>query len=227
MPALNQFVRSKMSMVSFLSWSATVATVGFFLSGVLTCQKLIKTGSAENVPLLPFVTTFLNCMVWASYGFVKGDEALIPVNIIGMITQILYTLCFFMYCKDKGKEARTVVFAAIVSYFLYLYVVHFLENDKTRTRHLGFICIIFTITMQASPLATVAKVVKTRSTESMPFIFSFMMVLVSFLWLCYGTAVQDINIQVPNASGVVLGLIQLSLFCIYPSKPNNGKIQGN
>ena len=40
-------------------------------------------------------------MVWASYGFVKGDEALIPVNIIGMITQILYTLCFFMYCKDK------------------------------------------------------------------------------------------------------------------------------
>lgn len=25
--------------------------------------------------------------------------------------------------------------------------------------------------------------------------------------------------QVPNASGVILGLIQLSLFCIYPSKP--------
>lgn len=41
-----------------------------------------------------------------------------------------------------------------------------------------------------------AKVVRTKSTESMPFIFSFMMVFVSFLWLCYGTAVEDINIQV-------------------------------
>ena len=30
----------------------------------------------------------------------------------------------------------------------------------------------------------------------MPFVFSFMMVIVSFLWLCYGTAVEDINIQV-------------------------------
>ena len=45
-----------------------------------------------------------------------------------------------------------------------------------------------------------AKVVRTKSTESMPFAFSFMMVLVSFLWLCYGTVVKDINIQVPVLS---------------------------
>lgn len=41
-----------------------------------------------------------------------------------------------------------------------------------------------------------AKVVRTKSTESMPFVFSFMMVFVSFLWFCYGTTVEDINIQV-------------------------------
>ena len=41
-----------------------------------------------------------------------------------------------------------------------------------------------------------AKVVRTKSTESMPFLFSFMMVIVSFLWLCYGIAVEDVNIQV-------------------------------
>ncbi|XP_015765191.1 PREDICTED: sugar transporter SWEET1-like [Acropora digitifera] len=209
-----------MSLVLFLSWSATIATVGFFLSGILTCQKMMQSGSAENVPLLPFVTTFLNCMVWASYGVVKGDDALVPVNVIGMITQVLFTLCFFLYCKERGKEVKAVVYAAVLACSLYMYVVHFLSNDQTRVRHLGLICIVLTITMQASPLATVAKVVQTRSTESMPFIFSFMMVLVSFLWLSYGTVVEDINIQVPNATGVFLGLLQLSLFCIYPSKPS-------
>ncbi|KAK2551905.1 Sugar transporter SWEET1 [Acropora cervicornis] len=195
-----------MSLVLFLSWSATIATVGFFLSGILTCQKMMQSGSAENVPLLPFVTTFLNCMVWASYGVVKGDDALVPVNVIGMITQVLFTLCFFLYCKERGKEVKAVVYAAVLACSLYMYVVHFLSNDQTRVRHLGLICI--------------AKVVQTRSTESMPFIFSFMMVLVSFLWLSYGTVVEDINIQVPNATGVFLGLLQLSLFCIYPSKPS-------
>ena len=56
-----------------------------------------------------------------------------------------------------------------------------------------------------------AKVIRTRSTESMPFPFSFMMVVVSFLWLCYGTVVNDRNIQVtrhsltPNTKGSQLG----------------------
>lgn len=56
-----------------------------------------------------------------------------------------------------------------------------------------------------------AKVIRTRSTESMPFPFSFMMVVVSFLWLCYGTVVNDRNIQVtrhsltPNTQGSQLG----------------------
>ncbi|KAL9987276.1 hypothetical protein ACROYT_G001557 [Oculina patagonica] len=206
------------STVLFLSWTATIATVGFFLSGIITCKKMVMSGSTENVPLLPFVTTFLNCMMWASYGILK-DEALIPVNLTGMFLQILYILCFFFYCKHKSKELKSLVYGAMVSVALYLYLMHYVTEETQRVAYLGFACMFFTVAMQASPLAVVAKVVRTKSTESMPFIFSFMMVFVSFLWLCYGTAVEDINIQVPNASGVVLGLIQLSLFCIYPSKP--------
>ena len=48
---------------------------------------------------------------------------------------------------------------------------------------------------------------RTKSTESMPFIFSFMMVLVSFLWLCYGIAVEDINIKVQiKCSNFIVGV---------------------
>jgi len=219
--APQQLSPSKMSTVLFLSWAATIATVGFFLSGILTCKKIVASGSTENVPFLPFITTFLNCMMWTSYGVLKGDANLIPVNSIGMLTQVLYILCFLFYCKEKGKEMKSVLYAAIVACSLYMYLMHYVTEDLTRVAQLGFLCVIFTITMQASPLAAVAKVVRTKSTESMPFAFSFMMVLVSFLWLCYGTVVEDINIQVPNASGVLLGLIQLSLFCVYPSKPSS------
>lgn len=206
-------------MISFLSWTANIATVGFFVSGVLTCQKMVLSGSTENIPLLPFVTTFLNCMMWASYGILKEDSALIPVNLSGMMLQVLYMLCFFFYCKHRGEELKIILYAAVVSLALYFYVMQYIREETQRVSHLGFACIVFTVAMQASPLAAVAKVVRTKSTESMPFIFSFMMVVVSFLWLCYGIAVGDINIKVPHASGVLLGLIQLSLFCVYPSKP--------
>lgn len=180
---------------------------------------MVRSGSTENVPLLPFVTTFLNCMMWASYGILKDDATIVPVNVIGMLLQLVYILCFFFYCKHKGKEVTSVLYGAIVSVALYLYLMYYVTDETQRLTNLGFACVFFTVAMQASPLAAVAKVVRTKSTESMPFLFSFMMVIVSFLWLCYGTAVEDVNIQVPNASGVLLGLIQLSLFCIYPSKP--------
>ena len=55
-------------------------------------------------------------------------------------------------------------------------------------------------TAMVIPFLLQAKVVRTKSTESMQFIFSFMMVLVSFLWLCYGIAVDDINIKVQMKS---------------------------
>ena len=64
---------------------------------------------------------------------------------------------------------------------------------------------------QMSFIFSQAKVIRTRSTESMPFPFSFMMVVVSFLWLCYGTVVNDRNIQVtrhsltPHTQGSQLG----------------------
>ncbi|CAH3021672.1 unnamed protein product [Porites evermanni] len=216
---LKPLEQSNMSMVVFLSWAATIATVGFFFSGILTCKKIVVNASTENVPLLPFVTTFFNCLMWTSYGILK-DPALILVNVIGMLTQVAYMLCFFLYCKNKGKELGSIIYAAIAAACLYIYLMHLVTEEATRVSHLGLLCAIVTIIMQASPLADVAKVIRTRSTESMPFPFSFMMVVVSFLWLCYGTVVNDRNIQVPNASGVLLGLIQLSLFCVYSSKPS-------
>lgn len=38
---------------------------------------------------------------------------------------------------------------------LYLYLMHFVTEETQRVAHLGFACIVFTVAMQASPLAVV------------------------------------------------------------------------
>jgi len=135
-------------------------------------------------------------MMWASYGILKDDATIVPVNLTGMLLQVIYILCFFFYCKHKNTEVEVLLYGAAISVALYLYVMHYITDEAQRLANLGIACVFFTVAMQASPLAAVAKVVRTKSTESMPFVFSFMMVIVSFLWLCYGTAVEDVNIQV-------------------------------
>lgn len=207
-----------MALLDLLSWTAIVATVGLFLSGILQCQQMVTSKSTENIPFLPFLTTNFNCLMWASYGYLKGDMTVIFVNATGACLQTLYILCFLYYHKQKATELRQLLYVVIVAVCLYVYIVYMLTGKEERTWYLGKACIIVTVTMQASPFAAVAEVLRTKSTKSMPFVFSLLITVVSFIWLCYGYLVKDINIQVPNLSGVVLGLIQLSLFVVFPAQ---------
>jgi len=40
----------------------------------------------------------------------------------------------------------------------------------------------------------------------------------SFFWLCYGIALMDMIIFFPNATGFLLGIIQLVLCTLFPNK---------
>lgn len=55
----------------------------------------------------------------------------------------------------KAKELKIILYAAVVSLALYFYIMQYIREETQRVSHLGFACIVFTVTMQASPLAAV------------------------------------------------------------------------
>ena len=71
------------------------------------------------------------------------------------MTCIIILMFFLSFLSLKGKEMKSVLYAAIVACSLYMYLMHYVTEDLTRVAQLGFLCVIFTITMQASPLAAV------------------------------------------------------------------------
>ena len=66
------------------------------------------------------------------------------------LTSFFYFLLFF-----KGKEVGSIIYAAIAAACLYIYLMHLVSEEATRVSHLGLLCAIVTIVMQASPLADV------------------------------------------------------------------------
>ncbi|ETO23208.1 hypothetical protein RFI_13977 [Reticulomyxa filosa] len=73
--------------------------------------------------------------------------------------------------------------------------------------------------VDGEPFGTVQQVVKDKCTESMPFAISLAMTLNGFSWFGYGWMVTgDPFVYVPNALGFLSGVVQLSLFAIYPNK---------
>ncbi|XP_035216516.1 sugar transporter SWEET1-like isoform X2 [Stegodyphus dumicola] len=70
------------------------------------------------------------------------------------------------------------------------------------------------------------QVLKTKSTESLPFPIILASFIVTTLWFFYGFLKHDTFLQIPNAIGTMLSGFQLSLFAILPEKSSKtGTIQ--
>ncbi len=103
---------------------------------------------------------------------------------------------------------------------VFLYTLFSLEPTDVIKHRVGMICVVVCVGMYASPLATIQQVVKTRSNASLPFPLITAGCLCSFLWSVYGLLRQDAFVLLPNSISLLLGILQLSLFYIYPDPAN-------
>ncbi|KAE9065901.1 hypothetical protein PF007_g28685, partial [Phytophthora fragariae] len=72
--------------------------------------------------------------------------------------------------------------------------------------------------MYASPMATIVRVVRTKTATSMPFTMGAVNVLNSFCWGVYGGLIHNNFLLVPNIIGVTLSSTQMLVTYIYRSK---------
>jgi len=76
------------------------------------------------------------------------------------------------------------------------------------------------IVFYGAPLSTIAMVLRLKQSSSIHRRTLAMTLLNTFFWGSYGVGVMDMWILVPNACGLVLALIQLTLCCIFPRTVN-------
>ncbi|KAG7379302.1 hypothetical protein PHYPSEUDO_008756 [Phytophthora pseudosyringae] len=80
-----------------------------------------------------------------------------------------------------------------------------------------------TVGMYMSPMATIVRVVRTKTASSMPFTMGIVNVLNSSCWALYSGLVGNMFILVPNIAGLTLATTQLVLTYIYRRKPQTGE----
>ncbi|NXM47133.1 SWET1 protein, partial [Gymnorhina tibicen] len=192
-------------------------------------RQILATKSVENIQFLPFLTTDANNLSWLGYGCLKGDGTLITVNAIGAALQTLYILVYLYYSPAKRPVLLQVLLllAVVVTGYGYFTI---LVDTGTRLTHLGLFCSVFTITMYLSPLADLAKVVRSKSTRCLSFPLTVTTFVASSGWTLYGLQLHDPYItvgggvhplsphvlpRVPNVPGIVTSLVRFWLFQRY------------
>ncbi|XP_023803934.1 sugar transporter SWEET1 isoform X2 [Cyanistes caeruleus] len=167
---------------------------------------MLATKSVENIQFLPFLTTDANNLSWLGYGCLKGDGTVITVNAIGAVLQTLYILVYLYYSPAKRPVVLQVLLllALVVTGYGYFTI---LVDTGTRLTHLGLFCSIFTITMYLSPLADLAKVVRSKSTRCLSFPLTVTTLVASSSWTLYGLQLHDPYITVGWGGGTPRGVI--------------------
>ncbi|XP_065276286.1 sugar transporter SWEET1 [Emys orbicularis] len=205
-----------------LSGACIACTLGMFATGLTDLRQMFQTQSVENIQFLPFLTTDVNNLSWLSYGCLKQDWTLITVNTIGAALQTLYILVYFYFSPEKRWVLLQSVALLGVLILGYCYFNLLIPDVAVRLARLGLFCSVFTISMYLSPLADLAKIVRTRSTRCLSFPLTVATFLASASWTLYGFQLSDLYIMVPNIPGIVTSILRFWLFWQFP--PDQDKL---
>ncbi|XP_053907091.1 sugar transporter SWEET1 isoform X2 [Cuculus canorus] len=178
-----------------LATSCLACTLAMFGTGLSDLRQMWATKSVENIQFLPFLTTDVNNLSWLGYGCLKDDWTLITVNAIGAALQTLYILAFLYYSPAKRPVLLQTLLLLAVLATGYSYFTLLITDAQTRLARLGLFCSVFTITMYLSPLADLAKIVRTKSTRCLSFPLTVTTFLASTSWTLYGLQLRDLYIM--------------------------------
>ncbi|KHN74721.1 Sugar transporter SWEET1 [Toxocara canis] len=225
--AVNDMDWQRSRLVTIVSSVAVVSTICLFLTGIEICWRIKKRGSTEGIGSAPFHMGFVSGFLWLHYGVVKGDVAVVYVN---MVSLSLYTLYLIYYCLKtppnmKRRQLRLTTVEVVCLTLMHLYVRHSNDALEVVLNRLGFVCLAFNIATVAAPLLALGEVIRSRSTENLPLPLCFANFLVTSEWLLYGFLINDFFIKFPNAVAVIMSIAQIIPFLVYPRRKKTSVVR--
>ncbi|KAK6937435.1 SWEET sugar transporter [Dillenia turbinata] len=189
-----------------------------YLSPLPTFYKIYKKKSTEGFQSIPYIVALFSAMLILYYAFLKTNGfMLITINSIGCVMESTYLIMYIIYAPKKAKlhTAKLLTLLNVVAYGLIILSTFLFLKGSQRVTIVGWICAVFSVSVFAAPLSIMRRVIKTKSTEYMPFSLSLCLTICAILWFFYGFLIKDMYIAVPNVLGFGFGIAQMILYMMY------------
>ncbi|XP_038889282.1 bidirectional sugar transporter NEC1-like [Benincasa hispida] len=195
-----------------------------FLAPMPTFWTIYKKKTSEGFQSIPYVVALMSAMLLLYYAALKTNAyLLVSINSFGCVIEVIYIALYLFYAPKKQKIFTLKLFMIFNLGFCGVMIggtMIFLHGNK-RTNAVGWICAAFNLSVFASPLSIMRRVIRTKSVEYMPFSLSFFLTLSATMWFFYGFFIKDLFIALPNVVGFLLGMIQMIIYMIYRDKKGN------
>jgi solute carrier family 50 protein (sugar transporter) len=196
-------------------------STALYLSPMASFLSAVKSKSIGELNPLPLNLMAIVSIAWLAYGLCVRDPFVALSNILGCIASIGYVVGVLPLLKGDDKlrfNQIVLIGGAAVSLCLWTY----LSLSNMPVLHMGnalgmYASILFVV-FCVSPLSTMRTVLLKRDSASILGSLTLTQVVNTSLWSAYGFAVGDSFVWGPNLVGLGLGLVQLALKLVFPSK---------
>lgn len=185
-----------------------------------------------------------NCLGWVAYSVLINDLFVLASNAPGLIlsfwlnvgaAKLEYNEIYWLQnhqirnhnYDDAEKEEENIdyyvftnhekmVLCVLLVWIFSLSFISFYPADlEQKTNTVGFLVNINLVAFYGSPLSSIRKVLTTKSSRCIHRKTMIMSLFNSFFWMCYGIALSDLVIFVPNLIGFGLSILQMGLCMWY------------
>ncbi|XP_068664972.1 bidirectional sugar transporter SWEET14-like [Aristolochia californica] len=188
------------------------------LAPVPTFYRICKKKSTEGFLSTPYVVTLFSASLWIYYSVLNTHASLVlTINLVTCAIETGYIGIYLFYAPKKARivTLRWLLLLNVGAFSLVLLLTLFLAKGLIRIKVMGWICMVFTISVFAAPLSIMKLVVRTKSVEFMPFPLTFCLTLSAIAWFFYGFFLRDYFVALPNVIGFILGVLQIVLYAIF------------
>jgi solute carrier family 50 protein (sugar transporter) len=187
--------------------------------GYVQFRVLPSCGSQVNPDVFPLL--FGNAIGWVIYSGCTHNVFIFAANFTNVLAGMFYILTGYMLTTsdDVRRRMEAVTLTMLGLWTSLGFAATQIPDEVMRNNMIGSTANVIVLLLFASPLSTVAKIVRIRSAASINKPFALVQVFNCLLWTLYGLVVADLYIWAPNALGLALGALQMALLLLYGSKP--------
>ena len=215
------------SVEDVFGWIATCLTMCFYISPVIPFINVFKGKiTYEDTPGVLITASYANCFCWYIYGDMIFSDQVKICNGIGAVSSLCLIFIYLAY--EIRKYTLDAILNALIiltgSYAVYRGLTIVVDDDAV----VGKICNVTAIIVFLSPILIIYRVLKEKYNYYLiPIYTAWVSLFSTGCWIIYGIMISDVYIMIPNIIGIILAVIQITVFIIFkkknPTIPSSGE----
>ncbi|GBG63661.1 hypothetical protein CBR_g38973 [Chara braunii] len=138
-----------------LGMLGNVTAFGLWCAPVPTFIRVVKEKEVGDFSILPYVATWVNCVIWLYYALpmVSDDNVtLATISGMGLAFSTVFVLIYLIYCKPSKRTKVWVLIACSVAFGAVLVTSTFVSAEKSeRSKIVGAFGVVSAIGLYIAP----------------------------------------------------------------------------